>query len=212
MQSSQIETLSGDEVFKLEARLRPPHERGYRSCSGLRRRLCAPSPLIASTWGPRSAFSPCSTLGALTCSITPTCIVWSPAVVSLQMAANGFPAGMGFSYPCGRSQGCFVVCPWKNWSTPLMPVKWSFSPRSNHSRTKQSGPRKKAGGVERSFAWLGETADSSKDYEYRMQTWRDDDRPCRNPPYAKPDRPCMRLFKHPLRLCSISSYMADCGW
>jgi hypothetical protein len=22
---------------------------------------------------------------------------------------------------------------------------------------------------------------------------RDDDRPCRNPPYAKPDRPCMRL-------------------
>jgi Transposase DDE domain len=27
----------------------------------------------------------------------------------------------------------------------------------------------------------------------------DDDRPCLNPPYAKPDRPCMRLFKHPLR-------------
>ena len=29
---------------------------------------------------------------------------------------------------------------------------------------------------------------------------RDDDRPCRNPPYAKPDRPCLRLFKHPLRV------------
>ena len=27
----------------------------------------------------------------------------------------------------------------------------------------------------------------------------DDDRPFLNPPYAKPDRPCMRLFKHPLR-------------
>jgi hypothetical protein len=27
---------------------------------------------------------------------------------------------------------------------------------------------------------------------------RDDDRPCRNPPYAQPNRPCMRLFKHPL--------------
>jgi hypothetical protein len=28
---------------------------------------------------------------------------------------------------------------------------------------------------------------------------RDDDRPCVNPPYAKPDRPCVRLFKHPLK-------------
>ena len=27
---------------------------------------------------------------------------------------------------------------------------------------------------------------------------RDDDLPCLNPPYAKPDRPCVRLFKHPL--------------
>jgi hypothetical protein len=26
----------------------------------------------------------------------------------------------------------------------------------------------------------------------------DDDRPCLNPPYAKLNRPCMRLFKHPL--------------
>ena len=26
----------------------------------------------------------------------------------------------------------------------------------------------------------------------------DDDRPCLNPPYAKPDRPCVRLFKHPV--------------
>jgi hypothetical protein len=37
----------------------------------------------------------------------------------------------------------------------------------------------------------------SKDYEYRVQT-SDDDRPCLNPPYAKPDRPCRRVFKHPL--------------
>ncbi len=27
---------------------------------------------------------------------------------------------------------------------------------------------------------------------------RNDDRPCRNPPYAQLDRACMRLFKHPL--------------
>jgi ATP-dependent helicase YprA (DUF1998 family) len=46
-------------------------------------------------------FSPCSMLGARTYSIIPTCIVWSPAAVSLRTAANGFPAGMDFSYPCG---------------------------------------------------------------------------------------------------------------
>ena len=53
------------------------------SCSGPRRKPCSPSPLIPSIWVPRSAFSPCSILGALTCFIIPTCIVWSPAVVSL---------------------------------------------------------------------------------------------------------------------------------
>src|SRR6202049_3499069 len=52
----------------------------------------------------------------------PICIVLSPAAVSLQMAANGLPAGIDFSCPCGCSQSCFVVCSWKNWSTPLMPV------------------------------------------------------------------------------------------
>jgi hypothetical protein len=62
--------------------------------------------------GAKIGFLPCSTLGALTCSITPTCIVWSPAAVSLRMAVNGFAAGMGFSCPCGCSQGCFVVCSW----------------------------------------------------------------------------------------------------
>src|SRR5215471_8476183 len=28
--------------------------------------------------------------------------------------------------------------------------------------------------------------------------FRDDDRPCRDPPHAQPNCPCMRLFKHPL--------------
>jgi len=30
-----------------------------------------------------------------------------------------------------------------------------------------------------------------------------DDRPCRNPPYAKPNRPYMRLFKHPLTFLTL---------
>jgi hypothetical protein len=34
---------------------------------------------------------------------------------------------------------------------------------------------------------------------------RGNDRPCRNPPYAKPDRPRMRLFKQPLMSFSINS-------
>jgi hypothetical protein len=69
-----------------------------------------PSPLIPSTWVLRSAFLPCSILKARTYSIIPTRIVWSPAAVSLRTAANGFPAGMDFSYPRGCSQCCFVVC------------------------------------------------------------------------------------------------------
>ena len=105
------------------------------SCSGPRRKPCSPSPLIPNTWVPRSAFSPYFTLGARTCSIIPTCIVWSPAVVSLPTAANGFPAGMDFSYPSACSQGCFVVCSWNICSKPLMPANWSFSRRSNHSGT-----------------------------------------------------------------------------
>src|SRR5260221_8734343 len=110
-------------------------ESSMASCSGPRRRPCSPSALIPSTWAPRSASSPCSTLGALTCSITPTCIVWSPAAVSLRMAVNGFAVGMGFSCPCGCSQGCFVACSWNICSTPLMPENWSFSPCCNHSGT-----------------------------------------------------------------------------
>ena len=47
------------------------------SCSGPRLRPCSPSPLIPSTWAPRSAFLPCSILGALTCFIIPTYTVWS---------------------------------------------------------------------------------------------------------------------------------------
>ncbi len=34
-------------------------------------------------------------------------VVWSPAAVSLRMAIDGFAGGMGFSCPCGCSQGCF---------------------------------------------------------------------------------------------------------
>src|SRR5580704_10758579 len=105
------------------------------SCSGPRRQPCSPSPLIPNTWVPRSAFSPYFTLGARTCSIIPTCIVWSPAVVSLPTAANGFPAGMDFPYPWACFQGCFVVCSWNICSKPLMPANWSFSRRSNHSGT-----------------------------------------------------------------------------
>ena len=88
-------------------------------CSGLQRRPCSPSALIPSTWALRSAFSPCSTPGAPICSITPTCIVWSPAAVFLRMALNGLPAGMGFSCPCGCSQGSFVGCSWSICSAPL---------------------------------------------------------------------------------------------
>ena len=43
-------------------------------CFGRRQRPYAPSPLIPSIWVPRSAFLPCSILGALTCFIVPTCI------------------------------------------------------------------------------------------------------------------------------------------
>src|ERR1700686_4338591 len=103
------------------------------SCSGPRLRPCSPSPLIPSTWAPRSAFLPCSILGALTCFIIPTYTVWSPAGVSLPMAANGFPAGMDFSYPSACSQGCFVVCSWNIWSKPLTRPNCTFFPRLNHS-------------------------------------------------------------------------------
>src|ERR1700674_3684896 len=105
------------------------------SCSGPRRKPCSPSPLIPNPGVPRSAFSPYFTLGARTCSITPTCIVWSPAVVSLPTAANGFPAGMDFSYPWACYPVCFVVCFWNIWSKPLTRPNCSFSPRSNYSGT-----------------------------------------------------------------------------
>src|SRR5271165_5847569 len=52
--------------------------------------------------------------------------------------------------------------------------------------------------VERSFAWLGRNRRLSKDYEYRVQTSETMIDLVRNPPYAKPDRPCIKLFKHPL--------------
>ena len=53
--------------------------------------------------------------------------------------------------------------------------------------------------VERSFAWLGRNRRLSKDLRISGANLRDDDRPCLNPPYAKPDSPCVRLFKHPLK-------------
>jgi hypothetical protein len=74
-----------------------------------RRRPYAPSPLIPNTWVPRLAFSPCFTLGALTRSIIPTCIVWSPAVGSLRMEPIGFPAEVDSSCPFGCSRICFAV-------------------------------------------------------------------------------------------------------
>src|ERR1700730_4385380 len=68
-------------------------------CFGPRQRPYAPSPLIPNIWVPRSAFLPCSILGALTCFIIPTCIVWSPEVVSLRMARNGVSCPAGFFLP-----------------------------------------------------------------------------------------------------------------
>jgi hypothetical protein len=62
--------------------------------------------------GAEVGFLPCSILGALTCSIIPICIVWSPAVVSLRMARSGFPAELDFSCRSGSSPGYFVVCSW----------------------------------------------------------------------------------------------------
>lgn len=41
--------------------------------------------------------------------------------------------------------------------------------------------------------------DSPQGLRARVQT-SDDDRPCRNPSYAQPDRRCMRLLKHSSRL------------
>jgi hypothetical protein len=58
-------------------------------CSRPPQRPYAPSPLIPNTWVRKSAFSPCSILGALTYFIIPTCIVWSPAGDSLRTAPNG---------------------------------------------------------------------------------------------------------------------------
>jgi len=51
------------------------NKRELAFCFGPRQRPYAPSPLIPSIWVPRSAFLPCSILGALTCFIIPTCIV-----------------------------------------------------------------------------------------------------------------------------------------
>src|SRR5271165_5553585 len=54
--------------------------------------------------------------------------------------------------------------------------------------------------VERRFAWLGRNRRLSKDYEYRVQTSETMiDLASIRLMLTKPDRPCMRLFKHPLR-------------
>ena len=119
LQDRQAELLNTEYfhvVFTVPNRLPPSpiriRESSMAFCFGLRQRPYAPSPLIPSIWVPRSAFLPCSILGALTCFIIPTCIVWSPAVVSLRMARSGFPAGLDFSCPSGSCPGCFVVYCW----------------------------------------------------------------------------------------------------
>ena len=48
-------------------------------CFAPRPRPCARSPLIPSTWAPRSASSPSCIPGARTCCITRICIAWSRA-------------------------------------------------------------------------------------------------------------------------------------
>jgi transposase len=65
--------------------------------------------------------------------------------------------------------------------------------------------------VERSFAWLGRNRRLSKDLRISGANLRDDDRPCLNPPYAKPDSPCVRLFKHPLRATGITNFLENGG-
>jgi Putative transposase len=65
-------------------------------CSAPRRAPYAPSPSIPNTSVPRSAFLPCSTLGARTCFIIPTCIVWPLVEVSLRRAWPGFHAKLEF--------------------------------------------------------------------------------------------------------------------
>src|SRR4029077_17107226 len=54
--------------------------------------------------------------------------------------------------------------------------------------------------VERSFAWMGRNRRLKQGLRVSGPNLRNDDRPCRNPPYAQPNRPCMRLFKHPLKV------------
>ena len=65
--------------------------------------------------------------------------------------------------------------------------------------------------VERSFAWLGKEPSTEQGLRVSGANLRDDDRPCLNPPDAKPDRPCARLFKHPLRsdlkMCQSTIYL-----
>ena len=63
--------------------------------------------------------------------------------------------------------------------------------------------------VERSFAWLAKEPSTKQGLRVSAANLRDDDRPCPNPPYAKPDRPCMRLLKHPLR-CSNQTAPSLC--
>src|SRR5258708_21178324 len=89
----------------------------------------APLLLIPNIWAPRSVFSQCFILGALTCFIIHTYTVWSQAVDSLQRAPSGFPAELVFSCPSECSLSCFAVCFCNTWSKPLTPVIWSSSPR-----------------------------------------------------------------------------------
>ena len=55
-------------------------------CFGLRQRPYAPSPLIPNIWVPRSAFLPCSILGALTCFIIPICSAFR-SVIAIRVSA-----------------------------------------------------------------------------------------------------------------------------
>ena len=82
------------------------------SCSAPPPRPCAPSPPTPSIWAPRSASSPCSTVGVRTCFTIRICIVSSPAAASRPTVRDGSPAGPDSSCRSGCSRVCSAVCSW----------------------------------------------------------------------------------------------------
>ncbi len=98
--------------------------------SALPPRPCAPSSPIPSTWAPRSASSPCCTVGARTCFIIPICIASSRAVACPSTASDGSPAGPASSSRSAFSRACSGVCFCNIWKTPSRPANCSSSPPS----------------------------------------------------------------------------------